>query len=39
MKETNGYSDQEYQRQEGGHLKKAFKPRLEEYSWTEQQNM
>lgn len=34
VKETNGYSDQEYHREEGEPLEKAFKPTLEGHSWT-----
>lgn len=29
MKETDGYSDQEYQREKWGPLEKGFKPKLE----------
>lgn len=39
MKETNGYSDQECQSEEGGPLEKAFKSRLEGHSWTKEQNI
>lgn len=39
MKETNGYSVQECENEEGGPLEKAFKPRLEGHSWTKEQNI